>query len=121
MRTFIGTRLAGMMLAAAACISLSGMPVQAAVPSVGVTAQYYRPAPSYTYGDRNWSWDHQNWMAQCAPRADRYGRWGRDRRTDNWCANNQRFRRGDPDGQWRYDHPWDSGRGPDRPWDHGNH
>lgn len=120
MRTVIGKRLAPMVLAAAACFSLSGLPVQAAVPSVGVTAQYYRPAPSYRDGDRNWSWYHQNWMAQCASRADGYGRWGRDRRTDNWCATNQRFRRGDPDRQWRYGHPWDSGRGPDRPWNHGN-
>ena len=65
--------------------------------------------PAFNSHPKNWSDYHQNWGIRCAPRADSQGRWGRQRQFDNWCRANVRYRNGQPDQQWRHDHPWDQG------------
>jgi hypothetical protein len=106
--TRLGTiRMALILLTSVAGLALYGLPVQ---------AQWN----TYSNSDFNWYNAHQQWSAQCNQQMDQQGRWGRNRQSDSWCANNSRFRNTRPDSQWRYDYPWDTGRPQDRGNGQGN-
>jgi hypothetical protein len=104
-------RVVFLILAAILCCSLSSVPLQAATSAGVVTAQWN----GTSNGVHNWYWYHNTWHSRCMNKADQYGRWGRDRRWDAWCAGNQRYSSQSPDNGWRSEYPWDYGRSGDHP------
>jgi hypothetical protein len=73
---------------------------------------YNGPVPGQWNGEigrMNWFDLHAAYQAHCLPQQDNYGRWGRDRVWDGWCAANLRFRLSQPDDLWRQYNPFDTG------------
>jgi hypothetical protein len=95
-------RMALILLTSVACLALYGLAVQAQ--GNNYNSNSYNSNPN-----SNWYNARQQWSAQCNQQMDQQGRWGRNRQSDSWCANNSRFRNARPDSRWRYDHPWDNG------------
>jgi len=77
---------------------------------IGHNAANNNPAPAPA---SNWYGEHQAWNASCNSQPGPGGQWGRQPQTSNWCAQNQRYRNGQPDQQWTQQHPWDHGRSND--------
>jgi len=77
---------------------------------IGHNSANNTPAPAPA---SNWYDEHQAWNNNCTSQPGPGGQWGRQAQMNNWCAQNQRFRNGQPDQQWNQQHPWDHGRASD--------